>query len=678
MDLNKLPLDDLLKFQSKISLMGTNKMKDDFNIIEKIFMCFYLNQKEEAYQKMKKTEKKKLLNLIYDCICRKIEIGKRVFGSFGFPLDLRKQSKKNLIRLSEALKKDNSIQIMHLMVDGISMQILTETIQTKYSLKKLVIREIYDDVGALSLSKALESNNTMEKLIFEFSKLNESSAKFLFKFLKKNNSLRSINFSRIEFEEEAYNQLIQNLNKNKSLKKINFEGFNFNFKKVFYIKNPKLETIKFLWDKNKEEKGVEYLLKSLKKISALKKFSLINYSLNNEEKKSLCSFLRNKISLKTLVFIMNDFGVDGMKFLCETLIQNNSVESIKFSELKCEEVKIFSQHLNQISSLTNLGFPFSEIEEEDIKFISERIKQNDSLKKIDFSFNDKIKDNGIKYLSEALIQNCSLKELILEDVKMGNQGIKYLCQSLEHNRSLQRIDLSENEIGDKGMKYLCQILVHNNSLKDLNLSNNHFTDKSINYFRSLNLERLDVSYNNLKKKGLKLLFKNLKSNHSLKCISFHIPKLDSKKNFFLLVDLLKTNDTITELNYTPGRAIRSYVTPLVKYLLNCNVEWKPNHHLSFSKCFLDCVFLFVCCLKRIEKKLPFKFGKFVLFEIIKKIERKSFLHLDFPGEQSIDEEESKTENRKRKREEDDDDEEEEEEEDDDDQDEEEEDFSSEN
>ena len=92
----------------------------------------------------------------------------------------------------------------------------------------------------------------------------------------------------------------------------------------------------------------------------------------------------------------------------------------------------------------------------------------------------------------------------------------------------------------------------------------------------------------------------------------------------------------------------------LEYLLNCNLEWKPDDHLSFSEYFKKNIFTFVCCLKRIEKKLPFKFGKFVLFEMIKKIDRKSFFGFEFPGEQPILDEQKghgyKEENRKRKRE----------------------------
>ena len=152
-------------------------------------------KKERIDQKLKKKEKKQLLNLIYDSIFQRIEEGKDTILGENDPLDLRNQSKKNLKKSSETLKKDNSIEEMCLVLDGISMQILFETIQSKSSLKSLTIGEIEDDVGAYFFSKALESNDTLEELHFKNNyrskKIKKSSSKFLFDLLKKNKYLKN-------------------------------------------------------------------------------------------------------------------------------------------------------------------------------------------------------------------------------------------------------------------------------------------------------------------------------------------------------------------------------------------------------------------------------------------------------------------------------------------------------
>ena len=112
----------------------------------------------------------------------------------------------------------------------------------------------------------------------------------------------------------------------------------------------------------------------------------------------------------------------------------------------------------------------------------------------------------------------------------------------------------------------------------------------------------------------------------MKILILSFNKIDDETLVPLLIDLLKTNDSLIDVSVRKDEKLN--------YLLNCNLEWKPDHHLHYSsKQFKKNVFAFVCCLKRIEEKLPFKFGKFVLFEMIKKIDRKSFFSFEFPGEQ---------------------------------------------
>ena len=148
-----------------------------------------------------------------------------ILGDYHDPLDLRNQSKKNLRKLSETLKKDNSIEEMYLIVDGISMQILFETIQSKSSLKRLIINGIEDDVGAYFLSKALESNDSLKELHFnnKFQKIKLSTAKFLFDFLKKNKCIKKIGFFEELFrDDECTLYFYKKLQKNNSLKSIDF------------------------------------------------------------------------------------------------------------------------------------------------------------------------------------------------------------------------------------------------------------------------------------------------------------------------------------------------------------------------------------------------------------------------------------------------------------------------
>ena len=62
-----------------------------------------------------------------------------------------------------------------------------------------------------------------------------------------------------------------------------------------------------------------------------------------------------------------------------------------------------------------------------------------------------------------------------------------------------------------------------------------------------------------------------------------------------------------------------------------NLKWKVEDHKNYSQVFK--LIVFICLFfKKLEKSLHFKFAKFILIEIIKMIDRKSFLKYEFMQE----------------------------------------------
>ena len=626
-NLKEFSLDELFDFQRNVALFDPNDedQEEYFSENEEEFLKKYLN-KERIDQKLKKTKKKELFNLIYDSICQRIVEGKeRVLGDEENPLDLSDQSRKNLRKLSEALQKDDSIEEMHLVLDGISMQILFETIQSKNSLKRLKIGEILDDVGAYLLSKALESNDTLEELHLILStdrKIKESSSKFLFNFLKKNKSLKKIHVSENDFKEkESMNQYLQRLKKKNGLKRISF---------------PKME------DQKKETKLIS---KCLQNNPQLEQIDLYKSNLDSKGMKSISESLQNCTNLKKIDFYNNQIADKGTKLLFGSVKQNSSLKELNLASNKIGKgaIKYISEYLKQNPSLEILILSRNDIGDEGIKYLCESLIENKNLKVLDVNKNE-IGDEGIKYLSEFLKKNPSLEKIILSDNLFGDGGIKHLSEALKENTLLHKIDLSYNQVRDQGMKHLSGSLKQNSSLKKLKLCENKIGDEGIKFLQSFNLESINIQFNKVSKEGMKIFFRVLKSNHSLK--KLYIDQYDTGDDVVsFLIDMIRVNRSIIQVDIYPGGENGE----TLKYLLNCNVRWKPDNHLSFSEYFKKNVFKFVCCLKRIEKKLLFKFGRFILFEMIKRIDRKSFLHLDFAEKQPFDEEDERSDNRKRKR-----------------------------
>ena len=338
--------------------------------------------------------------------------------------------------------------------------------------------------------------------------------------------------------------------------------------------------------------------------------------------KYLSESLKNQKNLKTL-----NLGGNKMKpssIFSESLLHNSSITNLQISSNKSgdEGMKYLSETLKTNHFVKQLNISKNLINNKGMVFFSESLKHNSSLHIIDLSHNI-FEEKGMNCLSESLIVNNNLKEINLSSLKFSNESTKRLSEALKINCSLNKIDLSLNDIRTQGMYNLFDSLAHNQTLKNVNLSCNYFNGEVFSKIQNLNLEILDLSLNSLKIDQIIPLFEYLKKNHTLKHLDISKCGLSWKELIPKIIDLIKTNDTLLEIETI-------YIDNQINYLLDCNVKWSPDYHSSSnSKIFIGSVFTFVCCLKSFEKNLPFKIVKFILFEIIKKIDRKSFQHLDY-------------------------------------------------
>ena len=137
--------------------------------------------------------------------------------------------------------------------------------------------------------------------------------------------------------------------------------------------------------------------------------------------------------------------------------------------------------------------------------------------------------------------------------------------------------------------------------------------------RNCSLKKINLAYNNIGHKGFKILMESLKKNETLKEIEVEGNKmgyLDSK----LIFDSIKKNKQICRIKYN------QIFSDQVEIILQCNLDWSPSLHSSFLSLFRFSVFCFLVCVK---KTFHFRIPKFVLFEIIKKIDRKSYYKLSY-------------------------------------------------
>ncbi|XP_056623814.1 NACHT, LRR and PYD domains-containing protein 3-like isoform X1 [Triplophysa dalaica] len=241
--------------------------------------------------------------------------------------------------------------------------------------------------------------------------------------------------------------------------------------------------------------------------------------------------------------------------------------------------------------------------------LSSCLQSSKSLRELDLSNND-LKDSGVMLISDALkTHNCQLQTLRLSRCNVTAECCESLSSCLQSSKSLRELDLSYNDLKDSGVKLISDALkTHNCQLQALRLSGCNLTDQCCESVSSClqsstSLRELDLSNNDLKDSGVKLISDALKTQncqlHTLRlsgCMvsdegccylasalssnPSHLRELDLSYNHpqhsarQLLSDILNDpNYTLNKLNVTFGGERRITAGPR-KYV--CDLTLDPN------------------------------------------------------------------------------------------------------
>lgn len=169
---------------------------------------------------------------------------------------------------------------------------------------------------------------------------------------------------------------------------------------------------------------------------------------------------------------------------------------------------ILNNKNNKITvNLSNNGY----ISDKCMSLFIEAIKSSKSLKTLNIS---NVEINEYK-LNELLkdIKTTSIENLILCYNEVGFMGLKHICDAIdEKNCSLKKIDLFWNNIDNKCIKMLSSKIKDNKTVKMINLSRNNIGNKGVTYLLNLLKENktikcIDLSNNKFSSKAVKQIIK---------------------------------------------------------------------------------------------------------------------------------------------------------------------------
>ena len=278
-----------------------------------------------------------------------------------------------------------------------------------------------------------------------------------------------------------------------------------------------------------------------------------------------------------------------------------------------KELTIASLHLNN----------------EECRKISEGLMKNNELEKLDL-VRCQLNDESFEFLFEGLSFSQSITMLNLGQNKLRDG--KLISKYIKFSQNVRGIDLSSNHFGGCGMEDLSDALKSNSSLEGLDLSHNKIVDHDCLFLApslSTNntLSVLDLRNNEIGEEGAKELFESLKYNKSIKKINLR-DNLFGAQSIDLLCELMKSNSTLTGFEFNMAGNLNDQREEDIYFYLLCNNQPNFLEKGFFFFPSLEEVFIyFILCIKEIQKSFHFKIPKQLVLEILKWVDKKSFVKL---------------------------------------------------
>ncbi|XP_074086789.1 ribonuclease inhibitor isoform X2 [Macrotis lagotis] len=341
-----------------------------------------------------------------------------------------------------------------------------------------------------------------------------------------------------------------------------------------------------------KDEGVQLVLRGLQSPTCkIQKLSLQNCSITGAGCELIPTLLRTKSTLTDLQLSDNHLGDEGMKLLCEGLLDPKcSLErlELEYCEFTSASCAALSSVLKAKGSLQELTLNNNELGEEGVvllcqglmdpncqlqvlkiegcgvtpancKDLSTILQTKESLQELCLGEN-KVGDMGLAALCQGILNPaCKLKTLWLWECDITAEGCRVLAQVLKSKPCLKKLSLICNQLGDEGAELLCQALLDPScQLEELWLRTCGFTVASCSSFSSVleknrSLRELQLSTNALEDAGIEQMSKGL-LHPDCPIQSLWLGDCElSDKCCGTLASVLLTNHTLKELDLSNNR-----------------------------------------------------------------------------------------------------------------------------
>ncbi|XP_041960849.1 NACHT, LRR and PYD domains-containing protein 12-like isoform X25 [Alosa sapidissima] len=271
---------------------------------------------------------------------------------------------------------------------------------------------------------------------------------------------------------------------------------------------------------------------------------------------------------------------------------NSLIElDLSHNDLGDSGVQLLFKGLSSHCKLQTLRFAGCILTDKSCEIMASVLQSPNSLIELDLSHND-LGDLGVQLLFNGLSSPyCALQTLRFAGCKLTDQSCEIVTSVLQsvNSAQLQQLDLSHNDLGDSGVQPLSKGLSSPYcNLQTLRLAECKLSEKSCEIVATAlqspnSLIKLDLSYNDLRDSGVQLLMNELSSSHyRLQTVRFAGCKL-SEKSCGIVATVLKSPNSLIELDLSHNDLGDSGVQLLSKGLSSPHCKL---HTLRLSDCLI--------------------------------------------------------------------------------------------
>ena len=267
--------------------------------------------------------------------------------------------------------------------------------------------------------------------------------------------------------------------------------------------------------------GIITIVRAMKNVSALEKFSIGANEIKEAAADDVAELLSHNTNLIELYLHNNLFKTNGMIKIIKALKNISSLKkfSIGANDTGKEAAGVIAQLLSRNNKLIEVYFHNNILSTQGMIKIANGLQNVSNLTK--FSIGDnKVGEEAADHLASFLCNNTKLMELYLHSNHIGTKGMIKIAKALQNISSLTIFGIGDTNVGEEAADDIATVVARNPKLTELHLYNNGFqTAGAIKITEALRntitLTKYNIARNNIESEGIRIIIDMLRWNNIL-------------------------------------------------------------------------------------------------------------------------------------------------------------------